>query len=266
MFVARATAGLRRSCSEVIGATGRHVVDAARAAIDLLFPPCCMFCRCDLERHVDQPMLCQACVDRFRSTRSACRRCASPLPDHWHQEAHCPLCGRRTYHFERAVALGNYGSDLKQAVLWMKRLPFEPLTQAVGRLLGRHVSEELASWRPEGVVPVPMHFWRRLRRGVQPSHVLAGQVARVLELPFHERLLRCRRNVRKQGTLSPGERFRNMRGAFSVSTGYDINEKRLLLVDDIMTTGATASEAARILGKAGAAGVAVAVVARGLGR
>lgn len=266
MFVARATTWLRRVYPEVASVVCRRFVGGVRAANDLLFPPCCVFCRRDLRPNVGQPLLCQRCIDRFSLPRRACQRCASPLPDYWNEQAYCPSCQRRAYYFERVEALGEYGSELKQAVLWMKRLPFEPLTLAMGRVLGRHVAVNLATWRPDSVVPVPMHFWRRIRRGVQPSRILAGQVARSVGVPLAERLLRCRRNVRKQGTLSPDARFRNVRGAFSISAGYDINEKRLLLVDDIMTTGATASEAARVLRKAGAASVAVAVVARGVGR
>jgi predicted amidophosphoribosyltransferase len=120
-------------------------------------------------------------------------------------------------------------------------------------------------WAPDCVVPLPMHFTRRVVRGVQPSAVLAEQVAAALRLPLREHVLFCCRKSLKQGTLSVSERFRNMRGAFSVSSGYDITDKRILLIDDIMTTGATASEAARVLKRAGATAVAIGVVARGTG-
>ncbi|MFO7903680.1 MAG: phosphoribosyltransferase family protein [Pirellulaceae bacterium] len=253
------------SPSSIGGRSGRRVVSGMRAANDLLFPPCCAFCRCDIVPRPGQPLLCQACTDRFWQQRSACRRCASPVPAYWNVPQFCPHCQRRNYGFERAEALGDYGAELQQAVLWMKRLAFEPLTWAVGGLLGRHVAVQLDPWAPDWIVPIPMHFWRRVARGVQPSHVLAGQVAGVLQLPLREQLLFCRRKSSKQGTLTVAERFKNIRGAFSVSTGYDISNKRILLIDDIMTTGATASEAARVLRKAGAGAVAVAVVARGLG-
>jgi predicted amidophosphoribosyltransferase len=78
-------------------------------------------------------------------------------------------------------------------------------------------------------------------------------------------MLRCTRLLRKQGTLLPSARFSNVRGAFKITTGYDINDCHVLLVDDILTTGATASEAARVLRRGGAAIVSVAVIARGVG-
>ena len=147
----------------------------------------------------------------------------------------------------------------------MKRYPHEPLTEAVGVLLGQRLAVELPAWRPDVVVPVPMHWMRRVQRGTNTARVLGGTVARELGLPMVGGVLRCRRKSRKQGMLRPGERFRNVRGAFRVSSGYDITDKRVLLVDDILTTGATASEAARMLREAGAAVIAVAVVARGTG-
>lgn len=253
------------SLASRVGQGGGRVARGMRAATDLLLPPCCAFCRGELVPRPGHPLLCQACTDRFWQQRSACPRCATPLPAYWNISEFCPHCQRRNYRFERAEALGDYGAELQQAVLWMKRLAFEPLTWAVGGLLGRHVAVHLDPWAPDWIVPIPMHFWRRVARGVQPSHVLAGQVARVVQRPLLEQLLSCRRKSHKQGTLTVAERFKNIRGAFSVSTGYDITDKRILLIDDIMTTGATASEAARVLRKAGAGAVAVAVVARGVG-
>lgn len=265
MVDARTVAWMRRSYRAALRHSGRRVASGMRATTDLLFPPCCAFCRVDINPRPEEPLLCPACVDRFRALRAACPRCASPLPDYWDDPQYCPHCQQRHYAFERAEALGNYAGELQQAVLWMKRLAFEPLAWAVGGLLGRHVSRQLACWAPDWVVPIPMHFWRRVARGVQPSHILAGQVAETVQLPLREQLLFCRRKSFKQGTLSVSERFRNVRGAFAVSAGYDITDKRILLIDDIMTTGATASEAARVLRRAGAAAVAVAVVARGVG-
>jgi predicted amidophosphoribosyltransferase len=109
-------------------------------------------------------------------------------------------------------------------------------------------------------------FWpQRLWRGANSSETLAIAVARELKLPVASDLLVCRRFLRKQSTLRPDERRRNVRHAFRVSWRYDIKGARLLVVDDVMTTGATAQETARVLRDAGAASVVVAAVARGMG-
>ena len=111
-----------------------------------------------------------------------------------------------------------------------------------------------------------MHWWRRLRRGVQPARLLATAVGAGLAIPVLAQLLHCRRKISKQGTLRPSDRFQNVRDAFRVSAAYDITDQNILLVDDVMTTGATASEAARVLPSCRGPFRSVAVVARGLGQ
>ena len=94
---------------------------------------------------------------------------------------------------------------------------------------------------------------------------MAESISANLRIPMAVDLLYCRRRTQKQGMLLPAERFANVRDAFAVSSSYDIANAHVLLVDDIMTTGATSSEAAKTLRRAGAARVTVAVVARGVG-
>jgi len=109
---------------------------------------------------------------------------------------------------------------------------------------------------------VPMYWKRRLVRGTNSPEIIARSVAAGLGVKARGRLLvRCR-NTLPQADLSPRHRFSNVKGAFRVRKHRDLDGARVLLVDDILTTGATCSEAARALKKAGAAVVAAAVVAR----
>jgi predicted amidophosphoribosyltransferase len=100
---------------------------------------------------------------------------------------------------------------------------------------------------------------------VNSPDLIVEAIAARLSLPHSARILFSRRRTRKQGTLLPAERRKNVRGAFGVKKGYDLAEQHVLLVDDIMTTGATANEAARTLRRSGAARVSVLVVARAVG-
>ncbi|MHB0959139.1 MAG: double zinc ribbon domain-containing protein [Pirellulaceae bacterium] len=244
-----------------------RLLTAWHALGNLLFPPACVFCGQELiSPEPGRPLLCGRCVGRLTTrSRSACQRCASPLPKYWPHEGRCPKCQGRRYFFHRSTALGYYRNEMQQAVLRMKRPNFEPLTHAMGLLLADEVRVLCRDVPVDLVVPVPMHWWRRLRRGTSPAQTLALTVGRSLALAVSTRLLRCRRKASKQGTLRPSERFKNVRDAFCVSSAYDITDANILLIDDIMTTGATASEAARLLRQAGARAVCVAVVARGVG-
>ena len=122
--------------------------------------------------------------------------------------------------------------------------------------------DQIISQRPDAVVPVPMHWMHRWSRGQDSAAILAEGVARRLGLPLARRLLIRRRNTNPQSGLTPNQRRANVRRSMAVRATYDCRAARLLVVDDILTTGATADETAAVLKRAGAAWVGTAVVAR----
>jgi len=147
----------------------------------------------------------------------------------------------------------------------MKRPWGQPLAIAVAHLLSDLVAEQLPDRPLDVVVPVPMHWTRRMRRGANNPEVLADVLARRLRIPMARKLLVRIRKTLPQFTLPPGERFRNIHGAFRATAGYHLEAARVLLVDDILTTGATCNEATRVLKGAGAVEVVVVVAARAEG-
>jgi ComF family protein len=177
----------------------------------------------------------------------------------------CGVCRRRKYCFDKVVPLGVYEGAVRQAVLRMKRAENDYLARAMAELYWRRRGAELAALKPDVVIPVPMYWRRRMNRGVNSPETLAAKVSRCLGVPFERRMLiRCRR-TRPQAELSPSKRIENVRGAFRLEGGYDIKGIRVLVVDDIMTTGATCSEIAKVLRAAGAESVCAAILARTLG-
>ena len=107
-----------------------------------------------------------------------------------------------------------------------------------------------------------MHWARRLVRRANNAELIAAALAARLELPIWHRSLRRVRNTRKQGPMLRTQRLKNVRGAFRLLPEFDVHGKRLIIVDDVLTTGATCDEIAKILKRAGAASVTVAVLAR----
>jgi ComF family protein len=180
------------------------------------------------------------------------------------ERATCPKCHQFRLQFDATWPLGAYEGELREAVLRTKRLAHESLSVALGQLLAQRRSAELARFQPDVVVPIPMHWWRRTLRGVNSPEILAEQIGRRLGCSVRRRaLVRCR-STRPQKDLSPHERFSNVRGAFRLRRGRPDRWQgsHVLLVDDILTTGATCSEAAGVFKRAGAAVVAVVVLAR----
>jgi ComF family protein len=167
-----------------------------------------------------------------------------------------------TRQYDEARTLGCYDGALRQAVLKIKHARYEPLAAGLGLALAEPLRRRPLAATPELIVPVPMFWLQRLWRGTNAAEVIAVALARELKLPIATNLLVCRRWLRKQSTLNTDERRRNVRGAFRASWRFNIKNANIVLVDDVLTTGATAHEAARALRRAGAAAVAVAAVAR----
>ena len=142
--------------------------------------------------------------------------------------------------------------------------PGAPLAEELGGLLAQVRMESLSTRRPDVVVPVPLHWWRRLGRGYNQSETVARTLAESLGLPCRPTWLVRTRPTSSQVAQSAAARWENVRGAFRARRGVTVRDARILLVDDVLTTGATADAAATALRQAGAAQVVVAVLARRL--
>ena len=259
-------AGKTARLASTIGGRLRPKVAAwGRIALNLLFPPRCAHCECDLDPPDDGVLLCPSCRRGFAPVRwVGCERCGAASAGPVLGEK-CPLCRHSVFHFDTVVVLGRYGGALREAVLRMKRKGGEPLATALGEFLARVRGEGLASLRPDVVVPVPMHWRRRLARGTNSPDILAERIAGRLRIPVLKRALRQVRNTLPQKDLPLKRRWQNVRGAFGLRAGYDLGGARVALVDDVLTTGATCSEAAEVLKKGGSSHVVAVVLARALG-
>lgn len=235
--------------------------------LDLLFPPRCGYCDAELPSVDDGLLLCAPCRDSLAPKDwTYCRRCGAGVPSDRPAPERCEMCKRTRLRFDSVVSLGDYRSELGWAVRRMKDPKADTLSAAMGRLLWLRRGAEMASFHPGLVAPVPMFWMRRLRRGTNSAEILAECLARHLGVPFLPRMIVCRRNTLPQKTLRPRQRRENVRGAFRLGAGYhSLEGLRVALVDDILTTGATASEVAGVLKRAGVSQVAVAVLARGTG-
>lgn len=237
-----------------------------RAAADLLCPPQCQFCGADMAEREGDVLLCATCVAVLAPRReSTCLRCAAPVPLGSETKPDCPRCTNTQFHFSSVAALGVYHRELGDAVRRTKQPLHEPLAVALGRLMAREVTSRWPDFRPDILIPIPMYWGRRWLRGHNGPELIADAASNGLSTPVATDALICRRHHQRQATLSRAERFTNVRGVFAASRGYALAGTTILLIDDTMTTGATASEAARMLKRAGVAEVRVAVAARSIG-
>ncbi|HZZ72572.1 MAG TPA: phosphoribosyltransferase family protein [Pirellulales bacterium] len=244
-------------------AAGRTIQSAALGVSRLLLTPRCAFCAEDFLPGAPDQRLCLRCrAELLQPPLSRCLRCAAPLPLLSTASADgCAQCNDRLWRLDLAWTLGDYRNLLRAAILQTKNPHGSRLARELGRLLGQACGEQLAKEKFEAVVPIPLHWTRRLKRGFSGPELIAGELSRALKVPLEARLLRRRRTVEIK-FMSRSRRAQSLQGVFSVSSAYELKNARILLVDDILTTGGTCNEAARALHWAGADYVGVAVVAR----
>lgn len=231
----------------------------ARQFLSGIAPPRCRGCRAPLFDH-GNPFLCRECVDRMSWIGAgACPRCGYPAGPHADHKRGCRRCRGRHALLDGTAAVARYRGGARSLVKSLKFRGETELAEPMAGLMAERFAA--ASIGPvDVIVPVVLHVSRRRERGFDQSLLLGRGLSRRLGVPLGPNLLERRRDTRPQARLRRDERLRNMEGAFRADAG--VSGRRLLLVDDVTTTGATLRECARICREAGAKKVWALVFAR----
>lgn len=219
---------------------------------------CCPLC----DNPAAMPGLCPGCLADLPWNRSACRRCALPLPD---GQDLCADCGRRPPLQLRTLAPLRYEFPADHLVTGLKYRRRLDHARLLGRLLCDAVLADGSAPRPELILPMPLHAGRLAERGYNQALEIARPLARALALPLETRLLRRDKAAPPQMSLDAEARLGNLRQAFALDAKQLARLgriSRIALVDDVMTTGTTLAEAAHPLQQAGIAHIEFWVVAR----
>ena len=178
----------------------------------------------------------------------------SPLDEH----GQCPLCRLGLTGFDGVYVYGSYEGALRKLIHLLKYQGIRPLAKTFGRFLARAVPRERSF---DVIVPMPLHWRRRWQRGFNQAELLAREVSKIWNVPVRN-VARRKRATSPQAGLTNAKRRANVSGAFAVKRGTRLDGMRVLLVDDVLTTGASASACARALKRAGARDVTVLALAR----
>src|ERR1700733_3658602 len=251
---------------------GRRLIDGLlAAAFAVAAPSRCAGCRRELPLrglYDLLPRLCRECREAaIGPVGERCRRCAAPVGPFLGNRPDCSLCRRDRFHFESVIRLGVYEGRLREMCLAAKRPGCEELAAALAETLFVEEGLDLLAAQAEAIVPVPHHWSEAFLGPPKTPETLASVLSRRLRGRMATSILAKSRRTLKQSSLPSTRRRVNLRTAFRVPGRFasQVAGRRILLVDDVLTPGATADEAARALLDAGAASVRVAVIARCVG-
>lgn len=242
-----------------------------RAVLDFLYPPVCMLCFQRL-MHEEESICfeCEAALSLRPSWR--CPRCgAAGLGAEPEPGRPCRLCPPKGSAYHGVLSVTGYTDRSARCVHLFKYNRRRELGEVMARLMRTHLDGPVGhlGGRLDLIIPVPLHPLRRLTRGFNQSELLARELAAGREIHFETKMLRRVRYTRRQALIPRDRRAENVANAFRVSGRGEpqVRDKGILLVDDVVTTGHTINECARVLKEAGAREVWVACFARaGLGR
>jgi len=225
-----------------------------KSLADFVFPPICYGC----DSEVEAGLVCEACrLALFTHELAVCPKCGRPCA---RTKETCGQC-RTPFSLSRVRALGLYVPPFDKLIQAFKYSGKTRVGELLGRALAALVQQDEVLSAADLVCPIPLHPARRRERGFNQSLLLAAAIAMSTGLPLAEFLVRKKNTATQTRKTNPKDRLKNLAGAFRLRLEADVRGKTVLLVDDVMTTGATLDQAARELLKGGAANVLGVVIA-----
>lgn len=227
----------------------------------LLFPHDCGICAAPL-KNISRIPVCEQCLQQPRPFLAEyfCARCRTPFLNAapLDEDGLCPLCRRGASGFDAAYAFGEYEGALRKLIHLFKYDSVRPLAPVLGTMLSRALPRDVAF---DVIVPMPLHWSRKWKRGFNQSELLARAIGKRVAVPVANALTR-RKATPHQAGLTRAQRRTNVSGVFEASRPDEVAGKHVLLIDDVLTTGASAAACARALKRAGARQVSVLALAR----
>jgi ComF family protein len=246
-----------------------HFRGMCEALASLVLPAPCRICTRILDTGSPIPF-CHACAKALTQTlpEPLCAQCGRPIVSAAATEGislpQCHLCRNGMYAFDFARSFGAYTPPMSSAILLLKYGNVTPLGAWFAQHLAGLVASQPQRFAADAVVPVPLDRGRLRERGYNQAELIAKPLARLLGIPFRSYLLVRTRPRPNQLRLTRRERWETVRGAYATHQTAQVDKLRVLLVDDVFTTGATLDACSRALKGAGAARVVGLTVARAL--
>ncbi|MEE3420459.1 MAG: ComF family protein [Lachnospiraceae bacterium] len=227
--------------------------------LDLVYPRRCPICHGIAPWGED---ICPECREKLPFvTTKRCRKCGKPVEDF---ETLCDDCKATPHIYDEGMGLLLYNETMRDTMAYLKFKGRREYGAVLGRVLAASVPDKIRRWQPDAVVPVPVHRDKLISRGYNQAEEIARPLAERYGIPLRTDLVVRREKTAAMKALNKKERFQNLKGAFAVPDGVRV-PPRILIVDDIYTTGATIDAMSAVLIDNGAAHVYFLTVCIGMG-
>lgn len=222
--------------------------------VDIVYPKKCLGCKDKINSGCKEDFICSSCREKIAmNVPPFCHFCGRRLEKGNLTKNICPGCLKKKLHFDRAFSPCMYTGVVKELIHEFKYKGKDYLGLPLSRLMANFIREyDLPIEYLDLIIPVPLHKARLREREFNQAQVLSEHISREFNIKLSNDTLQRLRHTQTQTGLETDERFKNIQGSFTVKQKELIKEKNILLVDDVLTTGATSSEAARALKDAGA--------------
>ncbi len=234
-------------------------IKGGQELLKVLYPPVCPFC----ERRLFSTGVCRECMPRLPFIEgNRCMKCSKPV---YAQEIeYCMDCAKTNHSYEEGRALFLYNALVQQSIAGFKYKNRREFSASYSRLMIQEMGEIWRRWDCEAVIPVPIHAKKKQKRGFNQAELIAKDIGEYLCLPCDANILYRCINTMPQKEFSPAERRKNLEKAFKIKQN-SVEYKKVLLIDDIYTTGSTVDACADVLRQAGVQKVYFSSISIGLG-
>lgn len=218
--------------------------------LELLWPETCPFCG-----KISKTGICERCrikIKKLEIKEPKCMRCGKPV--RYEEQEFCHDCMQYQHYFDQGVSVWRHVSLVRESIYRYKFYNQRAYKVWYAKEIQRVYENKIKRWAPDFIVPVPLHKRKRKKRGFNQAEILAVEVGKLLGIPCYPKLILRKKYTKPQKNLGRRERKWNLKGNFAIRSTYSdcIKGKKILIIDDIYTTGSTMDEMARILKENGA--------------
>lgn len=224
----------------------RQLCSFGNMLVDIIFPPACPVCGSPLDYNKGRKeRICRKCADKLEYIKEPyCMKCGKQIEEE--KEEYCYDCQRKKHSYDRGIAVYQYTEAIKQSIYRFKYQGKREYASFYAREAAKRYGRLIAEWKIDVIIPVPMYKPKKRRRGYNQAELIAQELGKYLNISVNTEVLERFRKTIPMKELNDVERIKNVENAFNIKTNV-VKYKKVLLVDDIYTTGATIDQCSKIL-------------------